>query len=370
LRIEGLEVVNMKLSSGVVALAAGLFLSSSFVMTADGSGAIYVITNAPSGNSVLVYNRAANGDASAVGAFSTGGTGSGAGLGSQGAVIVSDDQRFLFAVNAGSNSISSFRIVPDGLQLADIASSGGTLPTSIAYRGGLLYVLNAGTPNNITGFTVDRKGKMAPLAGSTRPLSAPSTNPAQVGFSDDGGAVVVSERLTNLLDVFQLDDDGRTVVQTAVPSAGPTPFGFAVDKRNTLFVSEAGAGGGASSYRLTDAGLDAISSMVMTGQRAACWAVVTQNGRYGYVINAGTGNISGFAIGHDGSATLLNEDGITATTGGNPTDAALSNDSRYLYVRVAALGAIAIFRIESDGSLSARPSITGTPANLAGLAAF
>jgi len=153
-------------------------------------------------------------------------------------------------------------------------------------------------------------------------------------------------------------------------SAGPTPFGFAVDKRNTLFVSEAGAGGGASSYRIVeDAGLDAVSSMVMTGQRAACWAVVTKNGRYGYVINAGTGNVSGFEISADGSASLLDADGVTAFTGGNPTDAALSHDGGLLYVRVAALGEIAIFRIASDGSLEALPSLTGTPAGLAGLAA-
>jgi len=110
--------------------------------------------------------------------------------------------------------------------------------------------------------------------------------------------------------------------------------------------------------------------MVMTGQRAACWAVVTKNGRFGYVINAGTGNISGFAIAADGSATLLNANGITATTGGNPTDAALSHDSRHLYVRVAALGQIAVFSIESDGSLTPRPSLNGTPAGLAGLAAW
>ena len=56
----------------------------------------------------------------------------------------------------------------------------------------------------------------------------------------------------------------------------------------------------------------------MTGRRAACWAVVTKNGRYGYVTNAGRGNISGFAIAQDGSAALLDADGVTAVTGGNP----------------------------------------------------
>ena len=360
----------MKLSVTGLVCAAGLFLSASGAM-AGGAGAVYAITNAAAGNSVVTYERGGDGALTAAAAFATGGLGSGAGLGSQGAVIVSDDQRFLFAVNAGSNSISSFRILPDGLELVDVAPSGGALPTSVAYRSGLLYVLNAGVPNNINGFTVDRNGMITPLAGSTRPLSAASTNPAQVGFSDDGAALIVSERATNLLDVYVLDESGRAVSQTVVPSAGPTPFGFAVDKRNTLFVSEAGAGGGASSYRISDAaGLTPVSAMAMTGQRAACWAVVTKNGRYGYVINAGTGNISGFAIAQDGSATLLNEDGVSATTGGNPTDAALSHDSQYLYVRVAALGAIAVFRVESDGSLTPRPSITGTPAGLAGLAAF
>ena len=361
----------MRVSMKMIGVFLSLLPFSSFATAADGAGAVYVITNAPAGNNVLAYDRAGNSGLTYLGSFPTGGNGSGAGLNSQGAVIVSDDSRFLFAVNAGSNSISAFRILPEGLELADVISSGGTLPTSLTYRDGLLYVLNAGSPNNISGFTADRKGNLAALSDSTRPLSGPSTNPGEVGFSDDGAMLVVSERATNILDVFRLDENGRPAFQNAEPSSGPTPYGFAVDKRNTLFVSEAGAGGGASSYRITDApGLDPISSMVMTGQRAACWAVVTKNGRFAYVINAGTGNISGFAIGQDGSATLLNENGITATTGGNPTDAALSNDSQYLYVRINALSTIAVFRINADGSLSSLPSVTGTPSGLAGLAAF
>lgn len=108
----------------------------------------------------------------------------------------------------------------------------------------------------------------------------------------------------------------------------------------------------------------------MTGQRAACWAVTTKNGRYGHVTNAGTGNISGFAIGENSESTLLNADGVTAVTGGNPIDAALSNNSRFLYARVSALSQIAIYRIASDGSLQALPPLTGTQAGLAGLAAY
>ena len=357
------------LTLAAAALAA-LSLGSRPAASDDAPGAVYVLTNSPAGNAVVTFERAADGSLTPGASYATGGTGTGAGLGSQNAVIVSDDGRLLFAVDAGSHEITSFRIGPQGLQLAGQAPSGGTTPTSVAFSHGLLYVLNAGVPNNVSGFIVGRHGEITPLAGSTRPLSAASTSPAQVGFSSDGDTLIVTERATNQVVTYAVAADGQLGAPVAHASAGPTPFGFAVDNRNTVFVSEAGAGGGASSYRVgEDAALTAVSSMLMTGQRAACWAVVTKNGRYGYVTNAGTGNISGFAISADGSAALLDPSGVTAVTGGNPTDAAISHDGQYLYARVAGLAQIAVFRIGADGSLEPLAPLTGTPAGLAGLAA-
>jgi 6-phosphogluconolactonase (cycloisomerase 2 family) len=104
------------------------------------------------------------------------------------------------------------------------------------------------------------------------------------------------------------------MAQRSTPPAGSTPFGFAIGKRNTLLVSEAGAGGGASTYRVDDGDLEVISAMLVTGQRAACWAVITPNGRFGYITNAGTGNSSGVAISRKGSASFLSPDGTTAVT--------------------------------------------------------
>src|SRR2546426_11235614 len=122
------------------------------------------------------------------------------------------------------------------------------MPISVAFFRGLLYVLNAGVPNNISGFTVDRDGGLMPLAGSVRALSAASTNPAQVGFNDDGTEVIVTERATNRIDTYTVGTGGLLTGPLVHPSAGPTPFGFAVDKRDTPFVSEAGAGGGATPH--------------------------------------------------------------------------------------------------------------------------
>jgi len=365
----------MKHAIRLMSVAVGMSLSLAATMLAAGegnNGGVYVLTNVPGGNRVLEYTRSADGSLNAIPAsYGTGGNGSGAGLNSQGAVIVSDDHQLLFAVNAGSSTISAFRIGPKGLTLADTVASGGLLPTSVAFHHNVLYVLNAGVPNNVTGFTVDGNGDLTVIPGSTRLLTGPSTNPAQVQFDRDGSKLLVTERATNLIDVFEVNNDDTLTGPTANPSAGPVPYGFDIGHRHTLLVSEAGAGGGASSYLIEPGGgLTAVSSMIMTGQRAACWTVVTKNGRFGYVINAGTGNISGFSIAPDGSAELLNADGVTATTGGNPTDAALSLDSHYLYVRVGAQTAVRVFRVESSGSLTALPSLTGTPAGLAGLAAF
>lgn len=339
-------------------------------------GAVYTLSNSPAGNGVLVFTRAEDGSLTPAGSFPTGGFGSGSGLGSQGAVIVSDDHQLLFAVNAGSNSITSFRISdPQTLVLVNTVPSGGNRPTSVTYRHGLLYVLNAisipGMPNNISGFTVANDGTLTPLADSTRPLSSEAAAPAQVNFDDLGSTIIVTERATNRIDTYAVGADGLLTGPTVNASAGPTPFGFAVDKRNTILVSEAGPGGGASSYRMgANGSLNAVSAMIMSGQRAACWSVITKNGRYGYVTNAGTSNISGFALNQDGAASLLNADGVTATTMGGPSDAAVSHNSQFLYARIGSQATIAIFAINSDGSLTALPVLTGLPAGVAGLAAW
>ncbi len=358
------------LAAACTTVVATLALTGGAAAAGEPAGQVYAITNAPAGNAVATFDRAADGGLTPGPVVPTGGTGSGAGLGSQGAVIVDEADGLLFAVDPGSHTVSSFRLGAHGLELAATAPSGGTSPTSVTYRNGLLYVLNAGAPNSISGLRVAADGALTALSGSTRPLSAEQTAPAQVGFDATGEALIVTERATNRLVTYTVGDDGRPTGPATFASSGPTPFGFAVDKRNTLFVSEAGAGGGASSYAVGEgATLIPVSSMVMTGQRAACWAVITHNGRYGYVANAGTGNLSGFAIGRDGSATLLDPSGVTATTGGNPTDTALSRNSRYLYVRVGASAQIAAFRVASDGSLAKLPARGGVPASYAGLAA-
>jgi 6-phosphogluconolactonase len=341
------------------------------------AGAVYVLGNDASGNAVLAFDRAADGTLQAAGEFATGGLGTGAGLGGQGALVLSANGRWLFAVNAGSNQISAFAVRPDGLKLVDVADSGGETPTSLALKGRLLYILNAGGSGNITGFTIGDNGQLRSLPGSTQPLSnggiGAAPGPAQVSFSPDGDWLVVTEKNTNLIDVYPVDASGVAGSPVSYPSTGETPFGFAFSRQGTLVVSDAfgGAAGASalSSYRIEDGKLENISAAVATNQTAACWVVISGNGKYAYTTNAGSGSISSYSIDNDGAIRLQESRAGNSGNGSKPVDMAFSHNSQYLYALNSGTHTVAAFSADGKGNLSAVGSVA-IPASASGIAAW
>jgi 6-phosphogluconolactonase len=359
-------------------LGAGLLVLTVTATAKDDAGVIYTMDNAAAGNHVLAWQRMANGSLTAPAMPATGGAGTGAGLSSQGAVALSHDGKWLFVCNAGSDEISVFEVGPHGLQLADKVSSGGRLPLSLTLKGRLLYVLNAGgtvgDKDNITGFCLV-KGKLVALANSTRALSGDNTGPAQVSFTDEGDALVVTERTTNLIDTYGLDDDGLATSHKTFHSAGLTPFGFSVGRRDRIYVSEAEGGAAnassASAYSIADDGdLEVLSAAVSTEQTAACWLITSHDERFLYTANAGSGTISGFSVSPAGGLQLISPGGITAVTGAgsHPVDMTLSHDGRFFYSLANGTGTIWAFRTMPDGSLQSVSVMSGIPTSAAGLA--
>ena len=337
--------------------------------------AVFTITNATDGNEVLVYQRSADGLLTFMASYPTGGMGTGAGLGSQGAVILRENGGRLFVVNAGSNDISVFAVRRDRLELLDVVDSGGEMPISLTLHGRILYVLNAGDSGNITGFRVRNNGKLVPLAGSTQPLSnggtGDSPQPAQISFSRDGSLLVVTEKATNLIDVYQVEN-GMAGLPVSHPSAGMTPFGFAFGKRHDLIVSEAfgGAPGASavSSYNVDTDTFEVISPSIGTTQTAACWVLVSKNGKYAYATNAGSGSISSYRIEKNGAISLLEAQAGLTGEGSSPIDMALSKNGKFLYALGTATGTINVFRTQTNGSLEPLGDIT-VPEGAVGLAA-
>jgi len=353
----------------VVALAA--LAAGAGPAAAAGKSAVYTSTNSAAGNQVLAFDRAGSGALSPDGSFATGGNGTGVGLGSQGALALTKGGRFLYVVNAGSDSISTFAVRPGGLDLADTTPSGGDQPISLTVHRGLLYVLNAGS-GTISGFSGARKGDLTPLADSTEPIAG--AGPAQVQFSNGGAALVVTNKATNTIDTFVVGADGTPGPAQSQPSEGDTPFGFDFDKRGHLIVSEAfgGAPGAStvSSYSLDSAGLlTTISASVPDNEAAACWIEVTKNGRFAYTTNTGSGSISSYSIAPDGSLDLLEQIAAATGAGSAPTDLAQTASSRVLFALLPGTGNVAAYRVAADGGLAPVDQVGGVPVSATGLAA-
>ncbi len=338
----------------------------------DAAGHVYVLNNNLSGNnSITSFARSRNGTLTQVGVTDIGGRGSLAAFadGTQGSLIRTPNARRLFAVDAGSDEISVVDVHGGGLSLVGVSTSGGAGPVSLTYDDGLLYVLNAANASpsaaNVAGFRVDDKGVLHPISGSTRPLSSPHPNPAQVQLDPQHRFLLVTEKSTGLIDIYQVAHDGSLSGPTVMPSVGAYPFGVAFGARHELVVADAGApptfAGAATAYRLTDGQLTLINGPVPDHQIAPCWMVITNNSRFAYTSDADSHAISGYRIHADGKITLLDADGVTGSTPADtfPLEEGLSRNSRFLYVLDSRLllptpGAATIsgFRVHADGHLA------------------
>src|SRR5437879_2870410 len=186
--------------------AASLQAARDADVTGDlaGPGAVYTLTNQVGGNAVAAFTRGADGRLASAGSVATGGTGTGASLGSQGAVSLSNDGRRLFAVNAGSNDLSVFAVSPAGLALASRTASGGTLPISLTVHGNVLYVLNAGgTPALGSGAVSTHQGA---------PCWAVVTADGRFGFTGNGAGSVSAFAIAPDGAISLVDANGGTAL--------------------------------------------------------------------------------------------------------------------------------------------------------------
>jgi 6-phosphogluconolactonase len=226
-----LKVNGFRLFVAVLFILPLLAGTAGTAAASGNAGAVYTMTNAATGNAIQMYARAADGALISAGTFLTGGLGTGAGLGSQGAIALSSDGRWMFVVNAGSNEISSFAVKDGGLTLVDKASSEGSDPISLTYQRGLLYVLNAGNAGDITGFWVSPTGHLFHIPGSTRFLSnhgvGSAPGPEEISFNPNGRLLVVTEKGSNLIDTYPVEY-GLAFGPQIHNSSGSAPYGFGV----------------------------------------------------------------------------------------------------------------------------------------------
>jgi hypothetical protein len=358
--------------SALLAMAAGLTLTVS--AAPDVAGHVYVNDNTAGTNTVAGFDRHSDGSLTPIAGspFSAGGQGTGTIVGSQGALQLSGDGRYLLAVDAGSNQISVLRILPGGDLLpvgGGPVSSRGVEPISIAVHGDLVYVANegdkvSGTGSNYTGFKLNDGGHLVPLAGSTFDLPA-TANPGDILFNSSGTSLVGVEvgttvASTFLIDSFVVGGDGLITPAAGSPfpaqAAGPFGSEFSPVNPAHLYVSNAhgGAGNGSvSAFNVTNAG--AVSSIGSSpfadGQTAPCWVEISHDGAYLWTVNTASTTISSYKILVDGSLSLVTSTAFKSGTGIRPFDARLSADGTILYIVDAAIAKVSAFAV-SGGLLS------------------
>jgi 6-phosphogluconolactonase len=337
-------------------------------------GHLYINDNTAAANTITAFNRHADGTLTPLpgSPFATGGAGTGAGIGSQGALQVARSGRYLLAVDAGSSQISVLRIRPNGsLRLVwdGVVGSGGNEPVSIAVHGRLVYVANAGLGSDYTGFRLGRHGHLRPIPGST--VSLPDgSQPGDVLFNGDGTKLVGMRVGTSEIDSFAVGADGRLTAAPGSPYAaqGPGPFGseFRPTNPSQLFVSNAHGGANAgtvSAFAVSgDGSLSSIGASPFADlQTAPCWVEISHDGKVLFAVNTAVPSISHYLIGADGSLRLIGSTPFKEPVGLGPEDARLSPDGATLWVVDTGRAAVSGFSVRGGDLTELASSPTALP---------
>lgn len=357
--------IRLAALGGFAAAAAAFVPGTALAASQPQAGEVFVQTNAVGGNAIAVYDAAADGTLRPAGTYPTGDLGGALGgsvvdrLASQGSLAYDRTHGLLYAVNAGSNTITVFSVAGDRLIRHQILSSGGTFPVSITTHGNLVYVLNARDGGSVQGFlrvgtTLVRIPAWHRDLG-LNPAQTPefTSTPGQVAFTPDGSKLVVTTKGNgNDIDVFAVDPSGGPSAKPIVNAdPGNVPFAVSFDAGGHLVVAEAGPNAVAT-FTIKPDGTLALVDRVATGQQATCW--IASDGSAFYASNAGSGTLSGY--GDDGSGQLRPL-GTTATAAGT-VDAAVSADGEYLYAQTGANGIVDEYRAGPGGALTPIGSVT------------
>jgi 6-phosphogluconolactonase len=379
-------------------------------------GAVFMATNDAKNNEVVAFSRAGDGKLTEVGRYSTGGAGSGSVEDVAQAIILGtseaeaspnqygDKAELLFVGNAGSNTISVFRVNADGIELVSKVPSGGEKPVSLAVSKGLLYVLNSGefddrlilrqppeAPEDViencttgqvpqvTGFRVAPDGQLTQIDGSSRLLSGVHPSGcASIGFSRDGKTLIATERIADELDpasgfpkgailTYPVRADGTLGAPVTNEPTGNGPYGFTFTESGVMLMAEqngavANPGGGhVTSYTLNgDGTLTPLSGSIPNGATDTCWIVLTDDQKIAFTTSPFDGGaISSYTVDGSGVMTLRHPvasapDGIDAnndSTGDGLLDVSLSRDTKYMYV-LTLDGGINSFKVNDNGTLT------------------
>lgn len=380
-------------------------INEALSITAEGGvGAVYTMTNGAQFNEVLIYRLNSLGRLTLSGTIRTNGIGVNTAatdpLSSQGSMIVYSN--YLFAVNAGSNSLSMFVINPiDATQLTLISTqpTNGYFPISVTVNSRYACVLTGGNETGIRCFTYSPSGlSIVPsfdrdltsyISQTIPPTGVPNTF-SQIQFSADDQSLIVSvkgasSRSRGYLLFFRLTNNGAVLSSNPTlqtPPEGIFPFSMTLVGRNGLLITDPGARGVLTQTYSSISGT--ISNSILTPIDASiagalCWSVYSPTiGNY-YVIGLSPAAVVELNV--DLSSTtnpvqIVRYYPLPRNTGALETTIVTLNGIDYLYVIGTTAQVINSYRLDAPGRASfngvtvvRQRTMTNIP-KIAGLAAY
>ncbi|MGW0820256.1 lactonase family protein [Streptomyces sp. NPDC002845] len=359
-------------------VAVSVASADQYAGTAAGADhAVFVQGNELDGNTIHVFARDDHGRLKPAGTYETGGQGGDQidaptdSLASQGSLVYDDRSGMLLAVNAGSGTVTSFRVEGQELKDRQVVDSGGEFPASIAVRGRVAYVMNAGGEGSVQGFRITEEG-LRPLRGSHRSLGLDNediprfdTSPGEVEFTPDGRNLVVTTKGNNTVEVFPMKRNGLPAVAEPVvnESVGGVPFAISFDGTGKRMLVAEAEKSTVTTYKVKrDGKLKVLQQPLANGQETLCW--LERAGNYFYGGNTGNSTVTGYRMDEHGRLALTNDVGIATPPSANSQgviDLAVTEDERFVYVQNAVSGTVDGFRVEADGSLTKVTTAEGLP---------
>ncbi len=281
----------------------------------------------------------------------------------------------LYVSNSGSNNVSGYTINPATGVLTAI--SGSPFPTglgpsamAVSSNGFFAYVAN-GQANTVTAFRVLTEGGLLVVQNTTanpNPVSVGS-NPSALAISSDTQYLYVANRGSATVTTFAIGTGG---VLTLVSPTGsnPNPVSAAGSAPNSLAISHDGkflyvANSGSNditAFSIASSGLPtkispagANTNPLVSGGTTLQGIVTSPNAPFLYAVHDHSNTVAAFRIESNGLLTLVPASGVSRNPipvgSSSPTAAILSRNGRFLYSANSA-GTITAFTIGGDELLS------------------
>jgi len=285
----------------------------------------------------------------------------------RGTTAVTYTPKFAYVANSNSNDVSAYSInvVTGALLSLGVPVGAGTTPYSVTVDplGRFAYVANF-TSDNISAFTIDAGtgalGSVGGVGAGTNPMSVAVDPSGRFAYSANSGSNDVSAYTINPSTGALLSVAGSPFTAGTNPlsvTVDPTgKFAFVVNSvSNDVSVYTINASTGALTQVLCGGGAGCNVDNFLAGTNPIAISV-DASGKYAYVANSGSNDISGYSI--NGSTGALTSLGVPVPAGSTPYSISIDPLGRFAYV--ANNGSNDVSGYSIDGSTGALLSVGAT----------